>query len=75
MQTLKVHRIMEGPFEDPEEQTIWITALIESNGHIYKDEIVGYDWNDFYDMAKWLATRLEPYEVVAYWTLGEDEID
>ena len=60
---MKVHRIIEGPYEDPEEEGIWfVEALIELNGKMSETTLFNTDFDELYELTKhFKRPTLEPY--------------
>lgn len=61
---VKVHRVIEGPFPDFEEEEYFNLCLVEfPNGTLENMEIYFDDMNGAYAMIKQLSTTIEPIEV------------
>ena len=57
---VKVHRIIEGPFESDDEDEVWMLCLAEEDGELTEIEVYFDTFDDAYTFKKHFDKSIEP---------------
>lgn len=57
---VKVHNVIDGPYEDEEEDGVWLVCLAEESGIMSEIEIYFDTFDDAYNFTKHFLTSIEP---------------
>jgi len=61
---VKVHHVLEGPFEDEEDGFWWMEVLVECQGEVFDMVLCHEEMDAMYDIVKKLkAPSLEPFVI------------
>lgn len=57
---IKIHKVIEGPFEDDEEDGYWCLCLAEDDGELYDIEIFFDEFDEAYTFKMHFTKSINP---------------
>lgn len=57
---MKVHRVIEGPYEDEMEMSVWLLCLVEENDELTEVEIYFDTFDEAYQFKNHFTKSIEP---------------
>jgi hypothetical protein len=57
---MKIHRVIEGPYESEDEDTVWCLCLVEENGELYDIELFFDTFEEGYSFKAHFQKSIEP---------------
>lgn len=68
---MKIHKVIEGPYEDEMEMEIWLLCLAEENGELTEVEMYFDTFDEAYQFKNHFAKSIDPI-IFNYETDNED---